>query len=574
MNSTFNLLVLGQSGTGKSTWINSFANYLHYETLDDALNAEPVCLIPSKFTLTDDDYRQIEVSIGKDDKNEGVGGGLSCTKSPKVYSFKNGGQTINVIDVPGIGDTAGTEKDEENTKMILDTVALFQDLHAICILLKSTDTRMTTEYRYCLSELLMHLHKNALDNVVFVFTNTRGSDYKPGNAYTPLSAYLQELERLKGIHVQLSRDVIYCIDNEAFRFQCAHRQHAQFRTSDPTPYAKSWEESRNSTFRLIHRMRQLIPHNVMETLSINEARAIILMLIQPLTTITALIQANAANYTDNFDQVVNQLQQNLQVSDFDIQIEELDRPRTVCTAKKCVAVEKLNNTNRYVTYYKQVCHETCYLDGVPLKRCPEPALAKCNAMHGGENCHKCGCHHTKHMHIDFNQRTVLKKSAISEKLGIVANKLTKEAAVEELKSMINELQNEQNVVSNTMIKFAGYLQGNAILEYNGDIDERLKMEIRKEEAAAALSKSDTVVQRLRAVYDNYKRQQKILEATIRTANGVCTISSEDILSLRDELFQLPLYGAKIEQLYNKGRSKNEENYSDKYFVTVAANHMP
>uniref|UniRef100_A0A914YCL2 AIG1-type G domain-containing protein n=1 Tax=Panagrolaimus superbus TaxID=310955 RepID=A0A914YCL2_9BILA len=570
----FNLLVLGQSGTGKSTWINSFANYVHYETLDGALNAEPICLIPSKFTLTDDDYRQIEVSIGETDKNEGGSDGLSCTKTPKIYSFKNNGQTINVIDVPGIGDTAGTEKDEENTKMILDTVALFQDLHAICILLKSTDTRMTTEYRYCLSELLMHLHKNALDNVVFVFTNTRGSDYKPGNAYTPLNAYLQELEGLKGIHVELSRDVIYCIDNEAFRFQCAYRQHRQFRNSDPTPYARSWDESRKSTFRLINRMRQLVPHNVIETLSINEARAIILMLIQPLTAITALIQANAANYTDNFDQVVNELQKNLSVSDFDIQIEELARPRTVCTEKKCIAVEKINNTNRYVTYYKQVCHETCYLNNVPLKRCPEPALAKCNAMRGSENCHRCGCHYLKHMHIDFNQRTVLKKSAVSEKLGTVSNKLTKDAAVAELQNMIIELKNEQNFVTETMVKFAGFLQANAILEYNGDIDERLKMEIRKEEAAAQLTKSDTVVQRLRAVYEDYKRRQKILEATIRTANGVCTINSEDILSLRDELFQLPLHGAKIEEIYNRGRNKNVDNYSDKYFVTVVANHMP
>uniref|UniRef100_A0A914QZJ8 DUF8206 domain-containing protein n=1 Tax=Panagrolaimus davidi TaxID=227884 RepID=A0A914QZJ8_9BILA len=321
-------------------------------------------------------------------------------------------------------------------------------------------------------------------------------------------------------------------------------------------------------------MRQLVPHDTMETLSINEARAVILMLLQPLATITALIQANAANYTDNFDQVVNQLQQNLAVSDFDIQLEELARPRTVCTGKKCITVEKLANTNRYVPYYKQICHSTCYLENVPIKRYPEPALAHCNAMHGGQNCHKCGCHHTKHMHIDFEQRMIVKRSAFNEKLGSVGSKLTKEAAVAELQKMIDELQNEQRVVTETMIKFGEYLKGNAILEYNGDIDERLKMEIRKEEAAAQTSKSNAAVDRLRAVYEDYKRKQKSLEAVFNSANGSCAISSEDILTLRNDLFQLPLHGAKIEELYNRGREKNVDNYSDKYFVTVATNHMP
>jgi hypothetical protein len=470
-------------------------------------------------------------------------------------------------------DTAGTEQDEENTRMILDTVSLFNELHAICILLKSTDTRMTTEYRYCLSELLMHLHKNALMNVVFVFTNTRGSDYKPGNAYTPLNAYLQELGASKGINVELSRDVIYCIDNEAFRFQCAYNQHAQFRNADPTPYARSWDASRESTFRLINRMRQLRPHDVKETLSINDARAAILMLIQPLTAITALIQANAANYTDNFDHVVTQLQQNLAISNFDIQVEELARPRTVCTEKKCIAAERLTGSNRYVTYYKQVCHAECYLENVPLKRCPEPALLRCNAMGSTQNCRHCGCHYTKHMHIDFNQRTVEKKSTVAEKLGS-AKKLNKKAAVAEVQGMIQDLQKEQTVITETMVKFAGFLQGNAILEYNADIDERLKMEIRKEEAAAEMSKSTTVLDRLQVVYEEYKTQQKCLEATLKTADGVCTIGPEHIYTLRSQLFKLPLSGAKIEELYDRGRNKHTDNYAGKYFVSVPANHMP
>lgn len=32
-----NLLILGETGVGKSTWINAFANFITYDTLEDAI---------------------------------------------------------------------------------------------------------------------------------------------------------------------------------------------------------------------------------------------------------------------------------------------------------------------------------------------------------------------------------------------------------------------------------------------------------------------------------------------------------------------------------------------------------
>jgi GTPase SAR1 family protein len=573
MSTEFNLLVLGQSGTGKSTWINSIANYLTYETFDDALNAnDPKCLIPMTFYVTNDNYDEIAVSLGPADVNEKTEAGLSCTQKPRVYSFKCGNNTLNVVDVPGIGDTEGIEKDGKNIREILDTIGLFKELHAICIVLKATETRIGTEFSYCLSELLVHLHKNALNNAVFVITNSRASDYSPGNVRTPLKGYLEELERTKRIKVPLNRDTMYCIDNEAFRFQCCYYQHRSYRDKNPAVYAKAWNESRSATFRLITHMRQLRPHNVIETLSINEARAVILMLIQPLHDITTLIQRNVTNYVDNRDELVKQLQQNLAVSDFDIEIEELSRPRTVCTEKKCISSEKVAGTNYYTTHYKQICHATCYLRDIPLHCYPEPGLKRCAAMQSNENCQKCGCHHLKHMHIDYNQKTVLKKSVLTARLNNI--KLTETMAADEIEKNIKEFEAEQKIVTQTMVKFGGFLQVNAILEYNGNIDERMKMEIRKAENTAEASKSETIVNRLKAVYEDFKKQQKELETTIKLANGKCEINAEQVVELRDELFKLPLFGGKIEELYNKGREKSLGNYGDKYFIKVQAKHMP
>uniref|UniRef100_A0AC35GVB0 AIG1-type G domain-containing protein n=1 Tax=Panagrolaimus sp. PS1159 TaxID=55785 RepID=A0AC35GVB0_9BILA len=558
---SLNILVLGQSGTGKSTMVNSISNYLTYENLEEALNVNrPVCLIPSKFTLMDDDFREKKVSIGAPEENEGGGdAGESSTKKPRVYTFKNAEQTINIIDVPGIGDTAGTEQDQENTKMILEALNEFTELHAICILLKSTDTRITPEYKYCLSELLMHLHKNALSNVVFVFTHTRGADYKPGNALAPLQQYLNELKRNKGIEIELNRNIIYCIDNEAFRYQCARYCHPEFRDIDSTPFIKSWNQSRASVSRLINRMKELRAHDVIETLSINEARSIILMLLQPLATITALIQTNTANYTNNFEEIVDQLQRNLTVSDFDIEIQELERPRTVCTHKDCIGSEKLSGNNRYTTFYKSICHDACYLKNVKVSTFPEPALEYCEAIHyQTRNCIECGHHLNVHMHIDYNQKKITKNSYLSEAFKRIGGQPTKAMAEKELNEMLKNLKHEQNVLTNTLVQFGCFLKRNAILEYNGDIEERLKVEIRKEETVARNTGNNEAVIRLQKIVEDYRKQQKALQSVIDTGNDQSVLlQPKDIVRLRNELFHLPLHGEKIEQLYKKGSGEDD-----------------
>ncbi|KAF9345762.1 hypothetical protein BGX34_004505, partial [Mortierella sp. NVP85] len=98
-----NILLLGETGVGKSTFINAFANYLRYDSLEIAERMEMTTLIQSSFEI-----EGTKVTAGKPDQNEKLKHGQSSTQYCRSYVFPlNDDIKIRLIDTPGIGDTRG-----------------------------------------------------------------------------------------------------------------------------------------------------------------------------------------------------------------------------------------------------------------------------------------------------------------------------------------------------------------------------------------------------------------------------------------------------------------------------------
>jgi predicted GTPase len=85
------------------------------------------------------------------------------------------GKLFRLIDTPGIGDTDGITQDKLNIKDILNTLKTVDKISTILFLVKPNDARASPAFKFVLTELLAHLHKDTSRNIVFGSTYGRTS---------------------------------------------------------------------------------------------------------------------------------------------------------------------------------------------------------------------------------------------------------------------------------------------------------------------------------------------------------------------------------------------------------------
>jgi len=238
-----NILLLGETGVGKSTFINAFANYITFDSLEQAKENEPVVIIPVSFLLTvGDDFEEKTIKFGEIDSlnNENFNDiGQSVTQHCKSYVFNVGksDKKIRIIDTPGFGDTRGVEQDDKNIEHILQYISNLTHLNAICFLLKPNSTRLNIYFRTCLMQIFSFLDPSAQKNVIFCFTNGRSTFYTPGDTAPLLKTMLKSIS-IKD--ARFEKDNTFCFDSESFRYLVALRNDIAFPDTDKREYERSW----------------------------------------------------------------------------------------------------------------------------------------------------------------------------------------------------------------------------------------------------------------------------------------------------------------------------------------------
>uniref|UniRef100_A0A914P8P6 AIG1-type G domain-containing protein n=1 Tax=Panagrolaimus davidi TaxID=227884 RepID=A0A914P8P6_9BILA len=553
---SINILVLGQTGVGKSTWINAFANYLTYGTLEEAIAAEaPVCVIPTKFSLFDENYQRHDILLGNHSNEVFSDKGQSATQNAKTYLFEKDEYDIYIIDTPGMDDTRGSKQDDENVQKILRAVSPFKELHAICFLFKANESRLTQSFKYCISKLLGNLSKSALNNACFVFTNARGTFYKPGDTMGPLKTYFKELQMKENLSVTINDSNTFCLDNEAFRFICAYFSKIQFGQPEIKTYADSWKHSSNQIIRLLNHAARLRPHSTSETLSINETRTWILQLVKPVIDVSAIIQTNVQQLDERIRELhslennIEYLQKRSAIPITALETRKMDKPQTVCASLKCVSYEMIDGNLQEI--YKTVCHKPCYLEFSESSQFFDPNLENCIIFYK-DKCNKCGCQVADHKRMIYEQRIVMKHLETQKLRNTLASEVDaskiKKRLIRDCEKMVNGYKNELDFVLYAMANFSIFLTQNGISHKSDIFEKYLENLIEGEEKMLhqipnSCNKKHIRMVSLLMLYQDTR--QKLLNEKASTP-----ISLTEIQDIRQKLFSMPLTGSKIAEIFD------------------------
>ncbi|XP_059196554.1 uncharacterized protein LOC131977328 [Centropristis striata] len=167
MNKT--ILLVGETGTGKSKLINALVNYAMGVKWED----------------------NIWFQIVEDEKRSQSDSQTSDVMVYQIFGFedKTLPYSLTIIDTPGYGDTRGTEQDVIVSERLLDLFRSDEgvnEMNAVGLVLKATENRVSDRLRYIFNSVVSLFGKDMEKNIVTLITHSNGR--KPTNVLEALEA--------------------------------------------------------------------------------------------------------------------------------------------------------------------------------------------------------------------------------------------------------------------------------------------------------------------------------------------------------------------------------------------------
>ncbi|XP_067118084.1 uncharacterized protein [Osmerus mordax] len=335
------ILLVGQTGTGKSTMINALVNYVMGVEFDD----------------------EVWFEIIQEEKRCQTKSQTSTVTVYETFGFEGHRvpYSLTIIDTPGFGDTEGVQKDEIIVEKLHDLFRSgkgIREIDAVGFLVMASTSRLDDRQRYVFDAVVSLFGKDMKNNIVFLITHFNGS---------LVTNVLQAIETAN----------IKCAKNE--NGNPVHFLFNNHQSDIPTEETKethklSWRHTMMGMDRLFNFLNKTKPQKLSMTVNVMTERVRLKACIGNLKERVELIDLKQTD-----------IQQRENV--FNKHKEEMERVEALFHEKKTTLEEYNQAIQRNQNFEYEV--DEPYKDKVPIDAWWDPKAVTCLVCK--ENCHFPGC---------------------------------------------------------------------------------------------------------------------------------------------------------------------------------------
>jgi len=557
------LLLVGETGVGKSTLVNAFANYCKFSSLEEAVKAGGEFPIPCTFVTKNPETKEKIIVSSKGHVTpaaEPQQVGQSDTKMPSVYVFHYKNYEVNLIDTPGLNDAEATENpgvDKKHVTEILRLLSVYDEIHAICILLKATQTILSEA---TLTELFKLFNEGACDNVIFIFTCAGSTSFSPDAAEVILESFLNKNE----LRIHLTESTVYSFENGTMRYLVERKNGIPPNDRAVEDALRDWKDSESSTKAMLDYVCSLKPHSLSDMHAIHDVERKIGVLSKFVLETVMCFFKDRDDLEERKTHVEAMKNVKLEEKDLD-KLSEVKETKVVCIE---------------LGYYNVVCGscaevvngQTVYREPC-CRNCGSIFMYFCSNMNLMAKCIRCGCDISKHEWVNFETEVVTETVKLPQ-LEVEPNKgkvnkpiVDSNALVDVIHSAICRRVEGCDTETEKMLRTCAQL--NTIVRQNvlmsSSHDDELSKGLRhKIESITARGRAINVKE-LRYLETIESQYLKFLDEENKKRYSV-----EDMNKLMQELYRLPMKGKYLED----AMKEEEKARTNTIKITMAQANIP